>query len=154
YVHEGDNVKKGTLLAQIDPRPMQANLEQSQANEARDQALLNQAEAQLARDAANAEYQQLTSERQAKLVASGILSKDVGEQVRSQADATAATVKADKANVESAKAQLAVQKAATDNARVQLTYCAIRAPIDGRLGDVSIKTGNLVPANNTALMTI
>jgi multidrug efflux system membrane fusion protein len=154
YVHEGDSVKKGALLAQIDPRPLQAAVEQAQANLTRDVALVRQAEAQLARDASNAEYQQLTAERQGKLVAAGIISKDTAEQARANADATAATVNADKANVESAQAQLVVQQSATDNAKVQLNYAAIRAPIDGRLGDVTVKTGNLVTANNSALMTI
>ena len=154
YVHEGDSVKKGALLAQIDPRPLQAAVEQAQANLTRDIALVRQAEAQLARDASNAEYQQLTAERQRKLVTAGIISKDQAEQSRANADATAATVNADKANVESAQAQLAVQQSATDNAKVLLNYAAIHAPIDGRLGDITVKSGNLVTANNQALMTI
>jgi multidrug efflux system membrane fusion protein len=153
-VHEGDFVKIGDLLFSIDERPLQSALEQAQANLVRDQALLAQAEAQLARDAANAEYQQLTAERQSQLVKQGIISKDVAEQARSQADATAATVKADKAAVSSAQAQMDVQKAAVDAAKVQLGYCVIRSPINGRLGDVTVKAGNLVTANNTQLMTI
>src|SRR5205085_12672285 len=96
-VTEGNFVKKGDVLFTIDKRPLESQLQQAEANLERDQSLLAQAEAQLARDAANAEYQQLQAERQAQLVARGIISKDVGEQTRSQADATAATVKADKA---------------------------------------------------------
>jgi multidrug efflux system membrane fusion protein len=153
-IHEGDMVKKGDLLFRLDPRPFQAALEQANANYVRDQALLAQAEAALARDAASAEYQQLSAERQTQLVARGIVSKDIGEQARSQADATAATVKADKASVESARAQLTAQQAAVDTAKVQLSYCVLRSPIDGRMGDVTVKAGNLVTANTSQIMTI
>jgi multidrug efflux system membrane fusion protein len=152
--HEGDSVKKGDLLFAIDRRPFEAALQQAEANFARDQALLSQAEAQLNRDAANAEYQQLTAERQAQLVARGIVSKDVAEQARAAADATSATAKADKAAIDSAKAQLLAQQAAVDTARVSLTYTAIRSPIDGRTGNLAVKVGNLVTANQTELMTI
>src|SRR5262249_27969363 len=99
FFHEGDTIKKGDLLFKIDPRPLQATLEQSLANEVRDKAVLNQAEAQLARDAANAEYQQLVAERQAQLAARGIISKDQADQARASADAISSTVRADKANV-------------------------------------------------------
>jgi membrane fusion protein, multidrug efflux system len=147
FFHEGDLVKKGALLFKIDPRPLESALEQSQANETRDKALLAQAEAQLTRDAATAEYQQLTSERQAGLVKSGIVSKDLGDQSRAQADATLATVNADKAAVASAKAQLAVQESITSNAQVQLSYTEIRSPIDGRTGNNTVKVGNLAGVN-------
>ena len=152
--HEGDLVKKGELLFTIDPRPFEAALQQAQANLVRDQALLSQAEAQLARDAAQAEYQQLTAERQAQLVARGIVSKDAAQQARSAADATGATVKADKAAIESARAQLVSQQAAVDSAKVSLDYTVIRSPIDGRTGNLAVKVGNLVTANQTELMTI
>src|SRR5437763_8180627 len=99
FFHEGDVVKKGDKLFAIDPRPLESALQQAQANLVRDQALLNQALAQLDRDAANAEYQQVASERQAKLVAGGLLSKDAGDQSRAAADATGSTVKADRAAV-------------------------------------------------------
>jgi multidrug efflux system membrane fusion protein len=110
--HEGDVVKQGQLLFQLDRRPFEAALAQAEANLTRDKALLAQAEAQLSRDASNAEYQQLTAERQAQLTQRGIISKDQAEQARAAADATAGTVKADKANIESARAQLVAQDAA------------------------------------------
>ena len=151
---EGDFVRKGQVLFQIDRRPFEALLQQAEANYVRDQALLNQAEAQLARDGANAEYQQLSAERQASLASRGIVSKDVSEQARAGAEATAATVKADRAAVESARAQLVAQKAAVDNAKVSLDYTTIASPIDGRTGNLTVKTGNLVQANASELMTI
>lgn len=151
---EGDFVKKGQLLFRIDRRPFEAALQQAQANYVRDQALLNQAEAQLARDGANAEYMQLVAERQASLNRTGIVSKDVVEQSRAAADATASTVKADRAAVESARAQLVAQQAVVDNAKVNLSYTTIASPIDGRTGNLTVKTGNLVNANTSELMTI
>jgi membrane fusion protein, multidrug efflux system len=154
HFREGDFVKNGQLLFTIDKRPFEAALQQAQANLSRDQALLNQAEAQLARDGANAEYSQLTAERQAALNGKGIVSKDVAEQARAASEATAATVKADRAAVESARAQLVAQQAAVDNAKVQLGYTTIESPIDGRSGNLTVKTGNLVSANTTELMTI
>ncbi len=151
---EGDFVKKGQPLFSIDRRPFEAALAQAQAAMVRDQALLNQAEAQLARDGAQAEYAQLSAERQASLVARGIVSKDVAEQARAGAEATAATVKADRAAIESARAQIVAQQALIDNAKLQLAYCVILSPIDGRTGNLTVKAGNLVTANTTELMTI
>src|SRR4051812_39606804 len=108
--HEGDFVKKGAVLFTIDRRPLESALQQAEANLVRDQSLVNQAEAQLARDASNAEYQMVSANRQAQLVERGIVAKDTGDQTRAQADATALAVKADKAAVDSAKAQLQVQQ--------------------------------------------
>ena len=152
--NEGDFVKKGQVLFTIDRRPFEAALQQAQANLSRDQALLNQAEAQLARDGAQAEYQQLSAERQANLQRQGIVSKDAAEQTRASAEATAATVKADRAAVESARAQLVAQQAAVDNSKVSLSYTTISSPIDGRTGNLTVKSGNLVNANTSELMTI
>src|SRR6266566_5164685 len=153
FFHEGDVVKKGDRLFKIDPRPLESALQQSQANETRDRALLSQAEAQLARDAATAEFQQLTAQRQSALVEKGIVSKDANDQARAQADATLATVNADKAAIASAQAQLAVQQSVTENARVQLNYTDIRSPIDGRTGNNTVKVGNLATVNQE-LVTI
>jgi multidrug efflux system membrane fusion protein len=153
-VTEGNFVKKDDVLFTIDKRPLEELLEQAQANMDRDVALLAQSEAQLARDAANAEYQQLAAERQAQLVGRGIISKDVAEQARSQADATGALVKADKAAIESARSQLKIQQSQVQNAKVQLSYAISRSPINGRLGDILVKAGNLVTANTTQITTI
>ncbi len=154
FFHEGDVVKKGDRLFKIDPRPLEASLKQAQATLVRDEALVSQSEAQLARDGANAEYQQLASERQAKLADRGLISKDAFDQSRAAAQAAGGTIKADRAAYESAKAQLEMQKSVVDNARLQLSYTDIRATIDGRTGSNTVKPGNLVSANSTELMTI
>jgi multidrug efflux system membrane fusion protein len=152
--NEGDFVKKGQHLFTIDPRPFESAVTQAQANWDRDQALFTQAEAQLNRDAAQAEYAQVQSERNAELVSKGIVSKDVGDQARSAADAARATVAADKAAIESAKAQLVAALAAVSNAKVQLSYTKITSPIDGRTGNLTVRQGNLVTANQTQVITI
>jgi len=152
--NEGDFVKKGALLFTIDRRPLEAAVQQAEANLVRDQALISQAEAQLARDAADAEYQTLNSQRQAQLVARGIVDRNTGDQARSQADATGLAVKADRAAVDSARAELTVQQSAVNAAKVQLSYTTIRSPIDGRTSDLAVKPGNLVTANSTQLTTI
>jgi membrane fusion protein, multidrug efflux system len=152
--HEGDFVKKGDHLFTIDPRPYQAQLEQAKANLTRDEALLAQAEAQLTRDKAQGDYLQLTSQRNGELVERGIVSKDVAQQSQAAAAANAAAVKADAAAVDSARAQLAAQKAVVDNAQVMLTYTIIQSPINGRTGNLTMKPGNLATANATELVTI
>jgi len=152
--HEGDFVKANDHLFTIDQRPFQAQLDQAEANLARDQALIEQAQAQLARDKAQADYVQLTSQRNNELVERGIISKDAAQQSQAQAEANAAALKADEASVASAKAQLTAQQSAIENAKLQLAYTVIRAPISGRTGNLTMKPGNLVSANTTELTTI
>src|SRR5207244_11183558 len=76
---EGDVVKQGQLLFQLDRRPFEAALAQADANLTRDKALLAQAEAQLSRDASNAEYQQLTADGPAQVTRRGVSAKEQGE---------------------------------------------------------------------------
>jgi multidrug efflux system membrane fusion protein len=154
FFKEGDLVKKGDPLFTIDPRPLEAALAQAQANLAKDQALLAQAQANLARDIAQEKYARTESGRYNKLAAEGIVSKDQGEQFTSNADALAQSVMADRAAIESAKAQAVADQANIANAEVQLGYTSIKSPIDGRTGNVTIKQGNVVPPNTTELVTI
>lgn len=152
--HEGDSVKKGDLLFTIDPRPFEAAASQAQANLARDTAALSQAQANLARDNANEKYAQDQSKRYHGLFDQGVVSREQADQMVSSADALAQTVLADKAAIESARAQIVASKAAVDTATVQLSYTTIRSPIDGRTGNIAVKQGNVVAANTTDLMTI
>ena len=154
YFHEGDFVHKGEKLFTIDPRPLEAAYNQALANVARDQAAIGQAEANLARDAAQAKYQDTQAKRYADLLAGGVISRDQAEQLRASADAMAQAVNADRAAIESAKAAIAASRATADNAKVQLSYTSIPSPIDGRTGNLTVKAGNVVTANNMDLMTI
>ena len=154
FFKEGDLVKKGDPLFTIDPRPLEAALAQVKANLAKDQALLAQAQANLARDIAQEKYARTESGRYNKLAAEGIVSKDQGEQFTSNADALAQSVMADRAAIESARAQAVADQANIANAEVQLGYTSIKSPIDGRTGNLTIKQGNVVPPNTTELVTI
>jgi RND family efflux transporter MFP subunit len=115
---EGDRVKQGQVLFRIDARPMRAALEQSRAAMARDQAQLLQAQAQEARLKPLAEKDYIT--------------KQEYDVALTQAKALDAT--------------MAANRAAVEQAQVQLSYATITAPISGRTGSLSVRAGNLVSA--------
>ena len=113
---EGDEVKKGQVLLEIDPRPFRAALDQAQAV--------------LARDQAQADNAQRDADRYAALVLKDFVT-------RSQADQAAA-------NAVGQKAVVAADRAAVDNAAFNLENATIRAPISGKTGSLLVKQGNLV----------
>jgi multidrug efflux system membrane fusion protein len=94
------------------------------------------------------------ADRYAKLFEQGIVSKDQGEQLAANADALSQSVQADKASIESAKAQILADQANISNIKLQLAYTTIYSPIDGRTGNLTVKAGNIVSPNTTILMTI
>lgn len=126
FFREGQDVRKGSKLFRIDPRPFAA--------------ALRQAEATLARDQAQAKNAELDAQRYASLVERGFVSNQEYDRVRTSYEALAATVKADEAAVE--------------NARLQLGYTSIVSPINGRTGSIQVKKGNVVKANDVTLVTI
>jgi multidrug efflux system membrane fusion protein len=154
HFHEGDYVKKGDPLFEIDRRPLEAALNQATANAARDEAVLGQAKANLQRDMSQAAYAVSQANRYAELARGGIISRDQAEQLRANADAISNAVEADKASIRSAEAAIGSTQAMVENARVQLSYTRIPSPIDGRTGNLMVKQGNVVTANNMDLMTI
>jgi multidrug efflux system membrane fusion protein len=123
---EGQEVHEGDLLFVIDPRPFQAALQQAEAN--------------LAKDRAEADNAQVQAERYRRLLADHFVSKDEYDQLRTQAESLDAVVKADQAAVE--------------NAKLQLQYCYIHAPITGRIGQFLVHVGNMVKNLDTTLATI
>jgi multidrug efflux system membrane fusion protein len=126
-ISRGQDVRKGQLLFEIDPRPYQVALDQAQAQLARDEALVANAQSNL--------------KRYAVLVKEDYVTKEQYDQTKADADSLQATVQADRAAVE--------------NARLNLSYCTITSPIDGRAGDVLVDEGNLVKANaDTPLVII
>src|SRR5664279_2878473 len=141
YFKEGDFVKKGEKLFDIDRRPLEAAYNQAVANIARDQASLLQAQANMARDSANAKYQDSQAKRYGELFTAGVISKDQAEQLRAGADA-------------SAQAAIGASQATAENAKVQLSYTTIDSPINGRTGNLTVKQGNVVTANNMDMITI
>jgi membrane fusion protein, multidrug efflux system len=141
---DGANVKKGDLLFTIDTRPFEANLKQAQASVSKDLALKKQAEANLAKSLAQLRFGELEAKRNETLVEQGVVSRSQYDQAKSNAESLKATVEADRAAIRSADETIRVDNAAVDSARVQLSYCYIRAPIDGRAGQRLVDVGNVV----------
>ncbi len=121
WFREGQDVRRGDHLFTIDPRPYQAALDQAQANLARDEAQLKNAEADAARYADLVKKDFITRQDYDKTLASAAASKAV----------------------------VAADGAAVENARLQLQYCNIDAPIDGRTGAVMVQQGNIIKAGDT-----
>jgi multidrug efflux system membrane fusion protein len=123
---EGDDVRKGALLFTIDPAPYDAALQQAQANLQRDEAQLRNAEVQ--------------AKRYGDLVKKDYVTKEEYDKWVSTAEAARAVVAAD--------------RAAAQNARLQRSYCEIRSPLDGRTGSLMVHAGNLVKANDTTPLVV
>lgn len=151
---EGDFVAEGQLLFTLDPRAIEAQVQQLEANILRDHAQLGQQEANVARDRASETNAIAQKERAARLWKEGIVSKEQYDQFETAAETASAVVKADIAAVANARAQIAASKAALENQKVQLGYTKIYAPVAGRTGAVATKVGNIVQANTTELTTI
>jgi multidrug efflux system membrane fusion protein len=123
---EGQDLKKGELLFTIDPRPYEAALKQAEAN--------------LERDLARAKNAQEDARRYEFLIQKGVVARQQYEKFRTDADALEATVLADRAAVE--------------NAKIQLGYCFIHSPIDGRTGSLIVQQGNIIKAEDINLLVI
>src|SRR6188768_1959446 len=117
---EGQQVKKGDLLARIDPRPFTIQLHQAQAALARDQAQAKNAKVNLARYSALHEQ--------------GLATQEQLDDQRATADQLAGTIKSDEAQIE--------------NAQLQLAYTQVRSPVDGVTGVRQIDQGNVVHASD------
>jgi membrane fusion protein, multidrug efflux system len=123
---EGQDVKKGDLLLQLDCRTYEAALRQAEAN--------------LAKDRAQARYAEEQVRRYADLIKKEYVARDQYDQIQANSAALEATVKADEAVVESN--------------RVQMQFCSIYSPIEGRTGMLKVNQGNIIKANDTELLTI
>jgi multidrug efflux system membrane fusion protein len=126
HFQEGEEVEKGDLLFTIDARPYQAALVQAQSAVARDRAKMLDAEA--------------TARRYEELAKKEYVTQQQAESARAEAVALKATVSAD--------------EAAVDQAKLNLAYCAIRSPVTGRTGGLLLHAGNVVKANDAALVVI
>jgi multidrug efflux system membrane fusion protein len=151
---EGQNVAQGDLLFNIDPRPYEEALRQAEANVERDRAQIAQAEATLARDSAQAKYAASDAALQTELQEGGLASRSQADQSRTNADVSRASAQATQASIESARAALSSDQAAVDRAKLDLSYCQIRAPIAGRTGNLLVHAGNLVKVNDVPLVVI
>jgi membrane fusion protein, multidrug efflux system len=153
FFKEGDFIKKGDALFEVDARTYEAQLTQVQANLGKDEAALAQAEANLTRDRAQLKYAQSEAQRYASLFEKNLVSREQTEQSNANAEAGAAAVQADQAAIRSARAAAEATGAAIANARAMLSYTKIQSPIDGRTGNLDVNEGNVI-SPNTALMTI
>ena len=151
---EGDYVKKGDLLFVLDPKPLEGQMNSARANMAKSMAQLKQAQAQLARDTASANYTRDQADRYQRGVTEGVFAKEQGEQLKSAAAAQKQILEADRAAIGSAEAQVTADQSAINNLNIQLGYTTVKAPIEGRTGNISQKAGNIVAANTTDLATI
>jgi multidrug efflux system membrane fusion protein len=123
---EGQDVKKGDLLFTIDSQPFEAALKQAEAN--------------LQKDLAQAKNAQEDARRYEFLIQKNVVARQQYDKFRTDADALEATVLADRAAVE--------------NAKIQLGYCSIRSPIDGRTGSFIVQQGNIIKAEDINLVVI
>ncbi len=117
---EGQDVRRGDLLFQIDPRPYQAALAQARAQLERDRAIARNAEEDV--------------KRYTDLVQKDYVTREQYDATRATAAAALASAKAD--------------EAAVQNAQLQLSYCTVTAPISGRAGSVLVYPGNMVKGND------
>ena len=141
---DGANVKKGQLLFTIDPRPFEANLRQAQANLAKDVAAKKQSEANLAREIARENWGRAQVERYRTLVEQGVVPSEQYGQLRADYDSLKANTEAARAAVHSADETIKSDNAAIETTKVQLSYCYIHSPIDGRAGQRLVDIGNVV----------
>jgi len=145
----GQEVKKGDLLFTIDPRPLQAQLSQAEANLLKAMAAVRQANDIVARDEAALANDKIIVNRDAKLVEAGVVPREQYDNDLAKTRADEATVRADQSAVANLQAAQKAEQANVENARVQLSYTTIRAPIAGKTGNLAVTAGNLVRANDT-----
>ncbi|HEX6495109.1 MAG TPA: efflux RND transporter periplasmic adaptor subunit [Acidobacteriaceae bacterium] len=126
YFHEGQDVQKGAELMTIDPRPYQATLDQAKGQLARDQAQLQNNQAEFNR------YKALYDQ--------GVVSKEQLDTYQSNLGQFVGAIKSDQAAIESAQ--------------LNVTYCHIKSPIDGKVGLRQVDPGNLVTANTTQTLVV
>jgi membrane fusion protein, multidrug efflux system len=151
---EGQDVQAGQLLFEIDREPWLRQIAELEANIARDAAQEKQAVATVAKDEAQLKSDQAKADRALKLAKEGIFSKEQTETLVSAADSTTASMEADRAAVESARAAKRADEAKLAETKLQLDYTRITAPISGRAGAIAVKQGNLVKDNDTTLVTL
>jgi multidrug efflux system membrane fusion protein len=154
FIQDGQYVAKGQKLFQIDSRPIEAQVAQAEATLSRDRAQLSQAQANLARDVANEKYSREVAGRYVQLFAEGVVSRDDRDRLAASADALAQLVIADKAAIESVQAQIQADTATLSSIKLQLSFTTIYATLDGRAGNVTVKAGNIVTANQTEVLSI
>jgi membrane fusion protein (multidrug efflux system) len=171
----GTNVKKGQPLLVIDEEPFKVQLDQAKAQLAADKAAFEKATASQSREVSKARLElsqaqfrldEVEERRTRNLYARKASSQDDLDKSIAQKKKSAAQVDADRASaaeavsdytidIETARANVAKSEAAVEDARINLNYCRMYSPIDGRIGELKVKIGNLVgDTGQTELVTI
>ena len=140
FVHDGDDVRKGQKLFTIDPRPYQAALDQAKAS-------LDQAKAALAQNEASLLLAKQELARSETLYPLQATSK---EDLETKQNAVAGA----QAQIQAAQSQIQAGKAAIETAQVNLDYCFIYSPLDGRAGKVLIAPGHVLTANSSTVLLV
>jgi multidrug efflux system membrane fusion protein len=151
---EGEDVKQGDLLFEIDQRPYQEALRQAEAAVERDRAQLRQSEAALQKDTVQSKNADIDAQRYDALLKDKLVSEQQRLQYASVAEAAREALATDHAAIDTARATLNVEQVAIGKAKLDLSYCQIRAPISGRTGNLLVHAGNLVKANDVPLVVI
>jgi membrane fusion protein, multidrug efflux system len=154
HFQEGQDVQKGSLLFELDSEPILRQINELEANLARDIANEKQARANLAKDQATLRNAKAIADRGSQLAKEGIFSREQTDQVLTAADSAKASMEADQAALESAQAAIKADRAKLEQTKLQLSYTKIVAPISGRTGAIPVKAGNLARENDTTLVTV
>ncbi|HTC94703.1 MAG TPA: efflux RND transporter periplasmic adaptor subunit [Terriglobales bacterium] len=154
HYKEGSYVRKGQLLFEIDPRPLQAVLDQAKGQLAQAQAQLVQDEAQLATAEANQLKSQQDVEKYAPLAEANAISRQDFDNATQTNLANKAQVQAAKAAIGAAKAQIQASQAAVETAAINLNFTRVISPIDGVAGIAQAQVGDLVSTASGTLTTV
>jgi len=154
FFTEGQEVRQGQLLFQLDPRQLEQAVSEAQAALENSRSAVAQAQANYERDMAQARNARSQAERYASLAEKGIISREANENYRTQADAAERVAAASQSAIASAQSNVTAASARVANARLQLNYAQIHAPISGKIGKLSVKAGNLVAANSQTPLVV
>jgi multidrug efflux system membrane fusion protein len=165
---DGEEVKQGQALFTLDARPFEAALRQAEAAvhlaEAavkQAEATRKQAEAAVIKDKALARNAKLEADRAETLVKQGAYTQEqydnakaTQEAMEAAVDADVAAVAAAAASLDAARANVDADNAAVENAKVQLSFCTIRSPMDGRAGSRTVDVGDIIKAVDMQPMVV
>ncbi|NUN96378.1 MAG: efflux RND transporter periplasmic adaptor subunit, partial [Candidatus Omnitrophica bacterium] len=154
WFQEGEEVRKDQILFTIDPRPYEVALQQARADLEKSRAMWEVAKAVLAKNRIQAENALSEMNRNSRLVDQGVVPVDEYERIVTNYRSLEAAARAEAAAAESASASIQVASAAIERARIELEYCTIRSPIDGRTGSLLVHRGNLVKENDTPALVV
>ena len=147
YVDFNSKVKKGQVIAEIDPSLFQGAVLQARADLQNAQASLTAAKSNLTKDEAMQKQDKFDYERISKLAQQGVMSEQQGYQAKATYDSITAQVATDRAAIQQAEAQIAQKTANLKVAQTNLDYTVIRTPINGTVVNRSVDIGQTVAAS-------